>query len=286
MRRAPLVGGRFIGAGSAQLAVVSFAPPPGVPARFAVLHVPAAFDEMNKARRMVALQARALASAGGCVVVYDPTGTGDSSGDHGDATLDRWRDDAAAAWAFMRREFPGPAALWGLRLGALVAATLAGEDAFAPSALLLWQPVASGRTFVNQFLRLAAAAQITGRADAAPGAKSLRQQLDDGVIVDVAGYAIRPEWVTGVSALSLDAVAPPPCAVVWRESTTTAPPQLPAPAAKIAQRWAGEGVRVDIEAVTGPSFWATTEIEESPQLIAATTDAMVRAMAATGVPAH
>ena len=69
MRRAPMVGGRFIDVGSAQLAVVSFTPPPGVAARFAVLHVPAAFDEMKTARRMVAWQARAWASAGGCGVV-------------------------------------------------------------------------------------------------------------------------------------------------------------------------------------------------------------------------
>jgi exosortase A-associated hydrolase 2 len=286
VRRAALVGGRFIGTGNAQLAAVIWTPPPGVPVRFAVLHVPAAFDEMNKARRMVAMQARALADAGGAVVVYDPTGTGDSGGDHADATLDRWRDDAAAAWAYMRREFPGPAALWGLRLGALVAATLSGDGSLSPHALLLWQPVASGRAFVNQFLRVAAAAQMTGRTDAAPGAKSLRQQLDDGAAVDVAGYAIHPELAAGLSALALDAVAPPPCAVVWRESMASSPPQLTAAASKIAQQWSDAGVRVDVCAVTGPSFWATTEIEESPELIAATTDAMAHAIASTRVPAH
>ena len=32
----------------------------------------------------------------------------------------------------------------------------------APDALLLWQPVASGKQWVSQFLRLATAQQITG----------------------------------------------------------------------------------------------------------------------------
>jgi len=286
VQRAVRVGGRFIGAGSAQLAAVVFTPPSGVSARFCVLHVPAAFDEMNKARRMVALQARAFANAGGSVVVYDPTGTGDSGGDHAEATLDRWRDDAMAAWTFMRREFSGPAVLWGLRLGALVAAALVRDASPSPSALLLWQPVASGRTFVNQFLRVAAAAQMTGRAAAAPGAQSLRQQLDEGAAVDVAGYTVRPELAAGVSALALDAVPPPPCAVVWRESTPAASPQLPPAAAKVAQLWSDAGVHVDIGAVMGPSFWAATEIEESPALIDATTDATARAIAAGAVSIH
>jgi exosortase A-associated hydrolase 2 len=277
-----LVGGRFIDTGNAMLAAVIWTPPPGIPARFAVLHVPAAFEEMNKARRMVALQARAFASMGGCVVVYDPVGTGDSSGDPADATFARWRSDALTMWSFMCGEFPVPAVLWGLRLGALMAASLAGDAALSASALVLWQPVASGRTFFNQFLRLAAAAEIAGRPGTSPAAGSVRQQLEAGAVVEVAGYAVHPDLVTGASALSLESIAPPPCAVVWRESTAAAPAEVSPVAMKTAQRWSDGGARVDLRPVTGPSFWATAEIEESPALIAATSEAVARDLA----PAH
>jgi len=286
VQRSAHVGGRFIDAGNATLAAVVWTPPPGIPVRFAILHVPAAFEEMNKARRMVALQARAFASVGGCVVVYDPAGTGDSTGESGDATFAQWRSDALAMWSFMRGEFRVPSALWGLRLGALLAASLAEDGALEASALLLWQPVASGRTFFNQFLRLAATAEIAGRAGPAPGAASVRQQLEAGAVVDVAGYGVHPELVTGASALSLDSIAPPQCAVVWRESTATAPAEVPSVAVKTAQRWSDGGARVDVRAVTGPSFWATAEIEESPALIAATSEAVTRELASTRAAAQ
>ncbi|HKP66215.1 MAG TPA: hydrolase 2, exosortase A system-associated, partial [Casimicrobiaceae bacterium] len=140
MASAARLRGRFIDGPSGALAVVVFTPPPDVPARFCVLHIPAAFEEMNKSRRMIALQARAFAAAGGCVVVFDPSGTGDSAGEHVDATWARWRDDATAAWSFMRGEFSLPSVLWGLRLGALLGASIATNPRISPSALLLWQP--------------------------------------------------------------------------------------------------------------------------------------------------
>lgn len=282
----PSVDGRFIGAAEAPLAAVVWKPPPGIPVRFAVLHVPAAFEEMNKARRMVAEQARAFARVGGCVVAYDPSGTGDSPGDHADATFARWRDDAICAWSFIRAEFPVPRVLWGLRLGALLAASLASDEGVAPSVVLLWQPVASGRTFFNQFLRLAAAAEIAGRASATSADKSIRKRLDAGAVVDVAGYGVHPELVSGASALSLDSIAVPKCAVVWRESTANLPAEPPAMAVTTANRWSVAGARVDLRAVTGPSFWAAAEIEESPALIAATTDAVTREIALTSAAAH
>ena len=50
-----------------------------------VLFIPPFAEEMNRARRMVALQARDLAAAGWDVLQLDLFGTGDSQGDFGDA---------------------------------------------------------------------------------------------------------------------------------------------------------------------------------------------------------
>ena len=54
MRNAVRLRGQFIDGSHAALAAVIWTPPPDVPPRFAVLHVPAAFEEMNKSRRMLA----------------------------------------------------------------------------------------------------------------------------------------------------------------------------------------------------------------------------------------
>ena len=280
------VGGRFIGA-DASLAAVIWQPPPGTDVRFAALHIPAAFEEMNKARRMVALQARALASAGGCVVVYDPYGTGDSRGEHGEATFARGRADAVDAWSFMRDAFPSvPGVLWGLRLGALMAAGLAGDATLRPSALLLWQPTAAWQTFFNQFLRLAGTAGLTGRGSSgAASGRLVRERLEAGEVVDVAGYEVTSSLVSGDGGLALEAAAAPACPVVWCESSANAPAEPSAIAVKTARRWTSAGTRVDLHAVSGPSFWAAAEIEESPALIDVTTRALVREFGAAGVPA-
>ena len=44
----------------------------------AMLYLPPFAEEMNRSRRMAALQARALAAAGYGVLLLDPYGTGDS----------------------------------------------------------------------------------------------------------------------------------------------------------------------------------------------------------------
>ena len=53
-----------------------------------ILYIHPFAEEMNKSRRMAALQARALAKAGYAVLQLDLLGCGDSSGDFGDALID------------------------------------------------------------------------------------------------------------------------------------------------------------------------------------------------------
>ena len=68
-----------------RFAVLHWPAEPRVPLGL-VVHAPAFAEEMNKSRRMVALQARALAEDGLAVLLVDPLGCGDSPGDFGDAT--------------------------------------------------------------------------------------------------------------------------------------------------------------------------------------------------------
>src|SRR6218665_17582 len=75
-------------------------------------------EEMNKTRRMAALQARALAQAGFEVLQLDLLGCGDSAGDFGDASWQGWLDDVHLACAWLQSQpRPAPLWLWGLRAG-------------------------------------------------------------------------------------------------------------------------------------------------------------------------
>lgn len=264
----PRLAGEFIAGRAGPLAVVSWEPPPGAPIRFAVLHVPAALEEMNKSRRMVALQARALANLGGVVAIVDPRGTGDSAGTHALASWEGWREDVVSAWQWLRERVTRPSLLWGSRLGALLAVDLEARGAVDPSMLLLWQPVSSGRGFFNQFLRLAAVSQM-GEAGERKS-PSTRERLDAGEPVEVAGYVIDPALVAGADASELAPLSPR-VPVMWRETTIATPADLAPVSSKVVARWRSEGVDVDAAAVCGSSFWASQEIAEAPQLIESTT---------------
>jgi exosortase A-associated hydrolase 2 len=236
---------------------------------------------MNKSRRMVALQARALAEDGLAVLLVDPLGCGDSPGDFGDATWETWVQDIANALAWLRREFarrhPGhdepPRVLWGLRAGALLAAAAAGR-APGPCAMLLWQPSTSGRTVLQQFLRLLSAADLmTGKAQGA--AAAARGALAAGHPQEVAGYRLSPGLALGLESASLEPAGSP--SGLWAIELNTRSPTTPGPALLTAlSRWQRAGWHTHTEVVNGPSFWQTSEIEDAPELIAATREAMRR----------
>jgi uncharacterized protein len=226
-------------------------------------------EEMNKSRRMAALQARALSEAGISVLQIDLLGCGDSAGDFGDATWTLWRDDviAASRWLHARTGFTP--FLWGLRCGCLIAAAAAAALESAPD-LVFWQPVMSGRQHLQQFLRLKVAGQLMGRGDAdRTGTASLRAELEAGATLDIAGYALAPALALGLDAADL---APPPSGVrvVWVEISSSDPPAIsPAGQQRIAA-WKAAGHVVAASAVPGLPFWQTQEIAESPALVEAT----------------
>lgn len=275
------MSGHFVAGSAGPLAVVLWEPPLGLPPRFAVLHVPAAAEEMNKSRRMIALQARAFAELGGVVAVLDPRGTGDSCGEHGDATWAGWREDVGVAWRWLAARASCPSVLWGHRLGFLLALDAMAAHEIEPDVLLLWQPVASGKQWFSQFLRLATAQQITGTGGGGSDTRSLRAELAAGRSIEIAGYDLHPELVSGAEAIDLAAVPAPKCPTIVREVTLGSPASLSPVAERAVGRWSAAGTTVNAMAIEGASFWAAQEIAEVPQLVASTTAAVIEALGGT-----
>lgn len=233
-------------------------------ARACVVYLHPFGDEMNKSRRMAALQARALAQAGYAVLQIDLYGCGDSSGEFAEASWTAWRSDAATAVAFMRTRFGLPVLLWGLRLGALLALDVSAE--LRPAGLLLWQPVLNGSTFLTQFLRLrAAGAMLTGETEG--GTKASRAALAAGATLEVGGYELSAALAAGLDALDARATAPP-CALSWFELAPEAGRTPAVVSTRIAEGWGARPV-----VLVGPPFWQTQEIETAPALLSASVDA-------------
>ncbi len=243
----------------------------------AVLYVHPFAEEMNKSRRMAALQARALAGAGYAVLQIDLLGCGDSSGDFGDASWNAWLDDIALACRWLQRRAPAPLWLWGLRAGCLLAAE-AAHRLEAQCRLLFWQPMTNGNLVLQQFLRLKLAGNLLGG-----GAKdtlgALRKDLADGRTIEVAGYALSPALAQGLEHATL-APAARAVRLAWLELSPREDADLSAAAIAGKGQWEQAGCNVRCELVRGPAFWQTTEIEDAPALVGATLAALAQPVAA------
>jgi exosortase A-associated hydrolase 2 len=254
-----------------------------------ILYIHPFAEEMNLSRRMAALQARALALAGYAVLQIDLHGCGDSAGDFGDARWEDWVNDVLRGAAWLREQAAGEAAashqpppdaplwLWGLRGGCLLALQ-AAEQLPEPCHLLLWQPPASGKQLLQQFLRLRLAADmLAGEANGGKNVmRSLRQELQQEQSIEVAGYVLSPALARGLEQAVL--VAPPPATparrVEWFEVSELTPPRLgPLPAGS-AVLWQSPGIRLARLAIPGPAFWQSGALAEAPALLVATTAAL------------
>ena len=178
------------------------APSAGIPLRGAIVVAAPLAEELNRSRRMIALGAERLAGEGFAVLEIDYRGCGDSSDDFGDARWDDWIDDLARGLEWVSTRYHAPAWLWGVRGGALLAATVIDRLEAAPS-LLLWQPVTSGRQHLTQWLRLKIAADMLGESAGRASTAQLRAQLDSGEQVEIAGYTIHPALASGLDGAKL-----------------------------------------------------------------------------------
>jgi exosortase A-associated hydrolase 2 len=241
------------------------------PAAGLVVYVHPFAEEMNKSRRMAAMQARALAAAGYAVLQIDLLGCGDSSGDFAEATWEDWIDDVVEAIDWVKRREHGPLWIWGLRAGCLVGVH-AAQRVDAPCNLLFWHAPASGRPLLHQFLRMKVAAGLLDGTSKGV-LEGLRQQLLSGHAVDVAGYSVAASLAAALEASTLD----PPTKggrVEWLELSNRDDPGLAPASETTLQRWREAGWDVRSRLVKGPAFWQTSEIEEAPRLIEASIEAL------------
>jgi uncharacterized protein len=247
-------------------------PPLGDTVAGIVVHVHALAEEMNKSRRMAAMQSRQLAQAGFAVLQIDLFGCGDSSGSFGDASWNDWLNDVVLAAAWLRARHTAPLWLWGQRVGCLLACG-AAPRLEEPVGLLFWQPPSSGKVVLQQFLRL----KLAGAAlEGAPPATrdDPRAEFAAGRTVAVAGYEVSPALAEGLEAALL---CPPPRLrqAVWLETSPREDAALLPATQKAVQAWAAAGPAPIARVVTGPAFWQTLEVEDAPALLRATLDAVL-----------
>lgn len=247
-----------------------------------ILFIHAFAEEMNASRRVIAQQCRKLAASGYTVLQLDLLGCGDSSHDFADATWEAWLDDAAAGlnWLIeLEADSATPLWIWGLRAGALLACATATryvrECPHQAIHLLLWQPLASGRQQLQQFMRLHAAAQWLGGAatgEAPPLA------LAAGRAAQIAGYSLTPALANGLEQATLSLPPTSHGRVELMELSNTAPtgqPELSPWLEKQSELWRKAGWCVQSRCLRGHHFWqSVAESDLDPELMVATLAAL------------
>jgi dienelactone hydrolase len=161
--------------------------PAGDVARGGVVLCPPVAKEYQAAHYTMRLLAERLAGLGFVVLRFDYDGTGDSDGTAEDPDrIDSWRSSIRHAVACVRSTGVTGVSLVGMRVGALLAAA-ESRDA---DALVLWDPVVSGRAFVREQIAMAALTLHT-------------PQPDDGS-VESPWVVWSPQAVAELNALVLD----------------------------------------------------------------------------------
>lgn len=242
--------------------------------RGALLYIHPFAEEMNKSRRMVAQQARYLASAGWHVLQLDLTGCGDSAGDFRDAGWNIWLEDVLAARNWLGEQCSGPLWIWGLRLGALLGSESLVQAPAPGASLLFWQPVISGKQHLQQFLRIKVAGERVTSGQPGVVTEQLIDQLRAGESVEVAGYELTPQLALPMLEATL--VLPPDVhRVCWFEVQARAEGALAPVSRRMIDSWR-ECQNIDFVAsvVQGASFWQSQEIEEVPTLLTVTLEAL------------
>lgn len=222
-----------------------------------VIVVPPFAEEMNKSRRMFTLLAHSLIKRGHGVLIPDLYGTGDSEGDFGDARWEIWKEDLALVSRYLGELNARAISLVALRLGALLAVEFASRAAV--NRIVLWQPVASGNSFMTQFLRLRVAAAMA--AGIRETTDNLRQRLSEGESLEIAGYTLSPALASAIGAANMQAFALK-SAVHWIEIGAA----FSASGRRVIEGWR-KHTTVNESLVAGLPFWTTSEITIVPELI-------------------
>jgi len=263
----------FIAGPRGDLFTLYLPPDPAAPDRGDLIFIPPFAEEMNRSRAVVLAQARALQRSGTGVMVLDLYGTGDSDGGFADARWETWRDDIRAAGAWLRGHGRDRVGLWGLRLGGLLALDTMFDDPQGFRQLVLWEPVTSGKAYMDQFLRIGVAEGIESGGRSV-SLDEMRLKLSRTEPVEVAGYVVSRILTHAVDRSDLlelaEAVRVP---VTWIDCAPPSAQRLTV--IEDARRvCAFNGARLDHRTIRTPPFWSLLDAAVDAPLIEATVSAM------------
>jgi exosortase A-associated hydrolase 2 len=238
--------------------------------REAVLCLPPFAEEMNKSRRMLALQGRMLAANGMPFLLPDLFGTGDSDGDFGTATWDVWCEDVAFAADWLARAGYEKLNILALRSGCLLFRSVADRLAGVAGRVAFWAPVTSGEKMLSQFFRTKLVSAL--QQGSSTSTAEIRAAIHEAGELEIAGYRLTSGLTRAIDDLTLvDLAWPSEQRVLWLDASPASSVRMPAATRRFVDDWTQAGVAVEYHRVHGAQFWMGPEIEEVPEFLSLTT---------------
>jgi exosortase A-associated hydrolase 2 len=235
-----------------------------------IVFIPPFAEEMNRCRSLVSTQARSFAAAGYACTIIDFFGTGDSQGRLSDSSLKIWQDNIRLTIDTLQGEMSAPVILWGLRLGGLIALHYAAQAPSEIRDIILWQPVNAANVYVTQVLRQRVASLMV-RDLPAETTKEIRQRLEEGEEIEIAGYRIGGSLVQEIEGIDTGAMSDL-CSgkIFWLEHVTEAGKEIGVASRRTVERLSQQGGTVEVSTFSDPPIWLIHERDFAPELLAAT----------------
>ena len=146
-------------------------------------------EERKSAHRALVETARIFAEEGLPVVRFDYSGCGDSSGRMVDYSIGDWQADVRAVVEFAEKKYSWPkVGLLGVRAGGSIAVRAA--EALLVDSLVLWEPVVTGRQYVEAELRKKLVNQMVMFGKSRTKREDMLSELEKGKCIDCDGYPI------------------------------------------------------------------------------------------------
>lgn len=179
----------FFGSSKRPLFGIHHPPKSDVQQTVGIVLCPAIGQDYMRTHRGLKQLAIQLSKSGFHVLRFDYFGTGDSSGESTDVTVEQWLDDVGDAIEELKDTAGiGRIGLVGIRLGAALAAQAAHGRPDVDS-VVLWDPVVTGASYIEELTRLGQAAGLNGTVP--PGT------------VGVNGFPVTPRLTSGLRQIDL-----------------------------------------------------------------------------------
>jgi uncharacterized protein len=265
------VNERFLRFESGSTELVGVLSVPDGDLRGAVLIVHPFAEEKKFAHRVLVNAAWTLARSGFATLRFDLSGCGDSFGTFREATLKQWLADVSCATDVLRHE-TGCArlSLLGLRLGATLC-RLANPALNDVRALILWEPVLSGRRYVEALWRKKLIKDMMTSGRGRITFDQARAEIARIGFIDLDGWDLGAPMLDELVALDLTQ-APTPCTVPTLAVQIAFNAKVSAELTDFAASEHLAGAAIDVIGIRERPIWDRIDIVPATELITRSLD--------------